>query len=127
MKQKRKQCITCDKKVNPGTLLCKRCLYKEEHRKMMGIKVSSDYTLQKDDYVANAFAFLDACNVLQEFIDKVDSQLSEVLMSTWSNGPCIPENIIDESTIDKYEFFYDDREHTPKKNIRYSLKTPQRK
>lgn len=121
------ECITCSRKIKMGAVICAKCVLKESNRQKADVFVPGDYLLSKDDYVLNGLAFLHACNALKDFIEKIESDDAETLMKTWSDGPCIPEKMIEEEAVEKYEFFYDDRDYSPKKIIRYSLKTPIRK
>lgn len=127
MANKKHSCIICSKKVRPNTIACTRCLYKEENRKKLDIRTSADYSLKSNDFVLNAFAFLHACNQLEEFIEKVKDGIPSLLMDTWSDGPCVPEKLIDESTLNDYEFFSDHNKYRKIRLFGYSLKTTTRK
>lgn len=123
---KKIHCVLCNRKLKCPPYVCSKCVVKEENRKAFGIRTSSDYSLEKDDFLLNALSFIHACNALEEFIDKVESEMGEIMMNVSSYSGCNPESYLEDSILQKYDF-YSEANRLYKPKFPFSLKTPNRK
>jgi len=98
-KENSKQCPDCDRTTSLKRDYCAKCQLKRD----LLCPTSSDYKLTKDDWVVNAMAFIHACGVLDEFIDKMHSLNPELMMNTRSDGSCVPEKVLDSTLLDEYD------------------------
>lgn len=98
MKKNKYICKICNLETSKP-IICDKCVLKDENRKKVGLKVSSDYVLAKDDYVLNSLCFLHACGSLNDFLDKTESENTELMMSTWSNRPDIPDSVMNQGDV----------------------------
>jgi hypothetical protein len=102
MKKKVHTCIGCGGKSYQD-LVCGFCIRNKDVREELCIKTSSDYRLSSDDWFANAMSFLHACGVLNEFIDKVESDIAEIMMKTFNNSRVNLDSILTEKALLSYE------------------------
>jgi hypothetical protein len=99
-KSKKKQCGKCTRQTDARNNYCAKC---ETLIALKDTPTSSHYNLSKDDWVVNAMAFIHACGVLEEFIDKMHSFNPELMMNTWSDGSCVAEKLLDSTLLDEYD------------------------
>jgi hypothetical protein len=95
----RSPCIGCGVSMyNPQSKVCQKCA---RNTKKFDIKTAADYDLSGDD-VIRGLAFLDACGVLKEFLDKCYGGADAFIEDT-QREPRININDIDPSIIEAYE------------------------
>lgn len=82
----------------PQSKLCSKCCRNTDK---FGIKTAADYDLSGDD-VIRGLAFLDACGVLNEFLDKCYGGADAFIDDT-QREPRINVNDVDPSVIEAYE------------------------
>jgi hypothetical protein len=81
MKKKSSECLGCGYATRKGCKVCQSCYLKQDVRDRLNIRTASDYSLSKDDWLVNCLSFIHACGQLNDFIDKVDSDVMERMMS----------------------------------------------
>lgn len=93
MKSKSGKCIGCGNRANDGNV-CSSCSKNTEIRQALEVRISSDYSLSKNDWLINALSFVHACGALPEFIDKVESNVAEIMMAPFDGLKVNPLSLL---------------------------------
>lgn len=81
--------------------MCPKCVVNSTKREIAGLRVPADYPLVPGDFVLNAMMFLHACNALEGFMDRLESQTPEVMMSA-HHVQIDPESLIHDFALRGY-------------------------
>lgn len=100
---KNKKCLSCNKATKKSITICEQCVRQKEIRYRFGIKTASDYQLSSEDYLHNAFCFLHACGQLQEVIDKIESEVAELMMNSVTTVNNNPNQLISSYCMEQYD------------------------
>lgn len=96
------KCMSCDTRAYDSPL-CAACCKSKDIREAFGIKIPSDYSLSKDDWMVNALAFVHACGALPSFLDKVHSEVSEMMMAPFDRLRVDPVSLLSDEVLLSYD------------------------